>query len=1105
MKRLILSLTSTVLLSSAILFLTMPLDVQIHGEEANVWQHAGIPASDISLLAVSGEPGNEAIYAVAADGRIFKSIDQGNTWTSIPNTSQVDELVINPHNPDDIWQVTDSGEVYRLSDDGTTWDKVIDPADYGFRFSSIYALATPKPEDPDVFLGSDRGTIYALENGVGIFKSTDSGKGWTFLESADINYTHSIVVHPLDSDIVYSGYSRNPLETEVKVMRSLDGGETWQRVFEMPGEQTMVAIDPSDVNIVYIGLAATSEDGGGAIFKSTDKGETWTRLNDQFNMCTVWGQPQLIVDPNEPFTAYAATWLGGTWKTTDAGETWILLEGAPISATALSLNEENTDVIYLADRTTPTVWKSSDGGKTWQKVADFSSDGALLVMRVMAHGDTVYAATFLPQLLGGNMYKSTDAGETWTDITNGLPKGVLDIAVDPANPDNIYVTTNVNYAYKSTDGGDTWEKIANFPDIGAYDIEVDPFEPNILYTSARGGSLPDWFTEIAGDFPDGIVFTEPAGVYKSTDYGATWSNILTTSASCRVIRQHPDNRDALFAVDLIDGLMVSTDGGDSWANYDIGLGTQVLTSAAVNGDKIYVGSQGCGVYSGDIDMTDWSITWQAERSNKPVPDVFNLMIKVDIENPDRIFVSSYPGGLYRTDNGGIKWTDKNGITPSVVVDDPLRLGYYTYAAYPKDTEEMWLGTWGKGIYVSFNAMMLDVPAGLRGKHINMIMVADMAIHMSEAMMFPPPIPKRIFVATEEGIFLSEDGGDSWQDFSNGLGGLQVRTLARTCYGDMFCGTLGYGIYRYDMGQNRWLQVNDFGNIDTTYQYTSMLFHPQDPNVIYLGTSLAGVYKSTDGGQSWREINVGFPNDGVFTMVFHPNNPDIIYVGTSNGIYRSSNSGDLWEAWNNGWPAQQKAASIEFDPENPDIIYACSIGSGDEANGQKNFVGMVMKSTDGGASWFPITNGLDTNQEFYEVIIDRYDSNILYLATQSDGVFISYDGGACWIPWNEGLTELIAGGYGITNPMVLSADGEYLFFATKASGVFRRLVSAVTPTPTPTTPSPTPTITPTPTPTDTTTPTPTDEAGADWWIWLIVGLVAIGAATLIIWRWRHRIT
>ncbi len=673
MRKFVIALFSILLIVSVIILPATHSQNQVHGEDANLWQETNLPADSVYILETSDAADGDVVYAVAADGSIFKTTDQGNTWTSIPNVNQVDELVINPHNPDDIWLVTDSGQVYRLSDDGTTWDKIIDPAGSGFRFSSIYAMATSRPEDPDVRLGHDLDTIYALENGVGLFMSTDSRRSWTFLESADINYTHSLVVHPLEPDIVYSGHSRNPLETEVKVMRSLDGGETWQKVFEMPGEQTAVAIDPNDVNTVYVGLAAKSEDGGGAIFKSIDKGNTWSRLNEYFNMCTVWGQPQLIVDPNDPFTAYAATWLAGTWKTTDAGKTWTLLEEAPISATALSLNEENTDVIYLADRTTPTVWRSTDGGETWQKVADFSSEGAFVLNRVMADGDVVYAATFGPGLHGGKLYKSTDAGTSWFDITGKLPRSVLDIAIDPTDRNTIYVTTHVFDAYKSTDGGNTWIEMANFPDIGGYDIEVDPVDTDTLYACGLGAtSLPNW------NYTGGYTFTDDSGVYKSTDAGLTWDKVLTTSNECRAVRLHPDNHNVLFAAAMDDGFIVSTDAGSSWTSYNAGLGTQVLTSCAVNGNKVYAGSQATGVYAGDINLADWSITWQSERSNKPAPDVFNLMIKVDFENSNRIFVGSNPGGLYRSDDGGLTFYDKNFLTPSVVVDDPLRLGYYTF-------------------------------------------------------------------------------------------------------------------------------------------------------------------------------------------------------------------------------------------------------------------------------------------------------------------------------------------------------------------------------------------------------------------------------------------
>ena len=99
----------------------------------------------------------------------------------------------------------------------------------------------------------------------------------------------------------------------------------------------------------------------------------------------------------------------------------------------------------------------------------------------------------------------------------------------------------------------------------------------------------------------------------------------------------------------------------------------------------------------------------------------------------------------------------------------------------------------------------------------------------------------------------------------------------------------------------------------------------------------------------------------------------------------------------------------------------------------------MKSIDGGKNWFPITTGLDLDQEYYKIIVDHFYPQIVYLATQRQGVFISYNGGAYWQPWNTGLTNRIAGvnGNNVTNTMALSEDGMNLYFGTAGSGVFRR--------------------------------------------------------------------
>lgn len=996
----------------------------------------GILNTDVNLLAVDPtDPG--VVYASSSGGvGTFRSDDYGENWSRLDAGGIVhafcDELIIDPIDSTNVWYVPDVPFIHRSTDRGNTWQVLGDPYDGGnFNFCSVYAIAQ----------SSDSDIMYALNNGFGIFKSADAGRSWEFLHQSEVDYTYSIVVHPSNPDIVYSGYSPKPFQDFAMVRRTLDGGDSWETALNVPKSTGIVsvAIDPGDPDVVYAGSTGRGgETGpGGRIYRSTDGGDSWSELNEHFNMCTIWGQPLLIVDPNDPSVAYTATWLAGTWKTTDAGEIWTLLGDAPVSSTALSLNRSNSSVIYSADRTEPKVWKSTDAGATWGEIADFSGDRAFLVNRVLADGNTVYASTFGPGLHGGKLYKSTDAGATWTDITGDLPRSVLDVAVDPANRDTIYVTIHIYGGYKSTDGGITWTQLQSFPDIGAYDIEVDPVEPTILYVCGMGScSVPDWCME-----PDGYTFTDDSGAYKSTDSGSTWSRILTTSNECRAIRIHPGNHNVIFAAAMDDGLQVSTDGGNTWASYNMGLGTQVLTSCAVHSDKIYVGSQGCGVYSGDVNMDNWSVRWQLGRSNKPVPDVYSLQIEVDPTNSNRIFVGSNPGGLYRSDDGGATFYDKNFLTPSVVVDDPFRQGYYTFALNPSNTTEVWLGTWGKGIYKSYDGMDFDTIAHgtdmkMYGKHINQIVI-------------DPDLPNTVYVATEEGVFRSSDGGQNWIAMNQGLTSTDVRVLNINSSGDLYAGTKGYGLYKWENGC--WEPRNGFGDFGTLwpiwdnrplYQYTSILVDPNDNNTMYMGTFPAGIYKSTDGGQTWLEKNVGWTNDGVFYLVSHPNDSEIIYAGTYNGVNRSIDGGEHWHIWDEGFPPEQWVFSIDFDAENPDVMYAASKNGANEGRGEEGSHGTVMKSTNGGEYWFEITEGLDKNQEFYNIMVDRFDHNRLYLATQREGVFISLDAGGSWTAWNRGLTNLVAGtnGNNVVNTLRLSADGSYLYFGTAGSGVFRRRVT-----------------------------------------------------------------
>jgi photosystem II stability/assembly factor-like uncharacterized protein len=993
----------------------------------------GIVATKAIHVAVPDKPGSGTVYSWLF-ATYAKTTDRGETWDSRNPFEHgivhpyTDELVADPNDPETVWFVSDSGHLHKSTDGAETWQVLVNPRSggKGFRYGSIFAIA-PTP-DPAI--------IYAAKNGFGIYKSLNKGQSWKFLLQSEVDYTYSMVVDPTNSNILYSGYTPKPFQDWAMVRKTTDGGNTWETSLTVPHSQgiTSVALDPSQPGTVYAASTALSAGGGGQIYKSDNGGTSWSKLNEHFTMCTVWGQPQLILNPQVPSTAYAATWLGGTWKTTDAGNTWTLMDQAPTSSTSLSMDPSNPNVIYSADRTAPYLWKSADGGSTWTIIADFSQNRAFLVNRVVVDGSTVYVSTFGPGIHQGRLYKSIDAGLTWTDKTGTLPRSVLDIALDPSNAQIIYVTTHIHSAYKSTDGGTTWTELTHFPDIGGYDIEVDPVDPRIIYAAGLGSvTVPDWV------MPGGYAFKDASGIYKSSDRGETWELILRTSNESRAIRIHPGNHNVLFAAALDDGLQVSLDGGQTWTARNDGLDIRLLTSVAFGNDKIYVGTQGAGVYSGDLNLVDGSVVWQAHRSNKPIPSVYSLQIMVDPAHSNRIYVGSNPGGLFRSDDGGATFYDKNFLTPSVVVDDPVRQGYYTFALNPANSSEVWLGTWGKGIYKSYDGMDFDIGANgsdrkMYGKHINSLL-----IHSDYG----------VVAATEEGVFQTQDGGTTWTDFSEGLDTGQVRSLSVTADGILLCGTAGYEVYSRGKDDSQWEQLEAFDNMGVIwpiwdnrplYQFTSLLLHPTDRRIIYAGTFPAGIFKSTDGGKSWMESNVGWTFDGVFSLAFHPQNTDIVYAGTYNGLNISFDAGVHWEPFDEGWPAEQWVYSIAFNHLNPNIMYACSKNGENEGRGRDGFHGTVMKSLDGGTFWFPITTGLNVNQEFYKIIVDKFDPDILYLATQFEGVFISRDGGLFWRPWNEGLTNPVAGKNDnhVTNPMALSADGYYLYFGTFGSGVFGRL-------------------------------------------------------------------
>ncbi len=184
-------------------------------------------------------------------------------------------------------------------------------------------------------------------------------------------------------------------------------------------------------------------------------------------------------------------------------------------------------------------------------------------------------------------------------------------------------------------------------------------------------------------------------------------------------------------------------------------------------------------------------------------------------------------------------------------------------------------------------------------------------------------------------------------------------------------------------------------------FTAVVVDPKDSSIIYLGTYGAGVFKSSDGGNSWTQKINGLANPLIQSLAISPQNSAILYAGTYNsGIYKSTDGGNSWANANAGVSGSLIVYDVEVDPSNPANVYFASRKSG-------SLVGQVYKSTNAGQSWILIFSGenLGTGDYFYDIDVDPTNSNILYLAAHEHGFYKSTNAGGSFTTINNGISDL----------------------------------------------------------------------------------------------------
>jgi len=454
------------------------------------WSAVNSGLADTAINALAIDPADPlTVYAGSEDAGLFKSVNGGARWapTSFPQPG-VDCVTIEPSSPSRIYAagsgfLTPDG-IYTSTDGGATW------ARSAAGLSDII-LVDALAIDP-----SNPGTVYAGDEGTGVYKTSDSGQSWTAFHSGLANpRVEAVAVSQSGATTLYAG-------TTDGAFKSTDAGLDWAAVGGglPPAAVDSLAIDPTNASIIYAG---TNQ---GMIYSSSDGGSTWG-AGDLHGEVQALGGIQIsdvhaiAVDPAHPATVYIGTDQGPA-KSTDGGATWSLANASPASPGgiidfAFSFDMLPSGALLTGD--IEGVFESTDGGATWvPHSTGFRSFGppgqpaSYFVFSLATdptNPNTIYAGTGTQ--IG--VYKSMDGGASWSKMSSGLPRtanlNVNALGVNPSNPQTIYAGSDKGL-FQSTNGGVDWFRLdLALSDMTVSALAIDPRRPNALYAGTDDGVL----------------------------------------------------------------------------------------------------------------------------------------------------------------------------------------------------------------------------------------------------------------------------------------------------------------------------------------------------------------------------------------------------------------------------------------------------------------------------------------------------------------------------------------------------------------------------------------------------------------------------------------
>lgn len=912
-----------------------------------------------TIFSIEVDPENsDVILAGSRYGNIYRSEDGGLTWETISDSKGLDtggaisSIQFSPYDHNivfatsgfmDVWDLDSKYGVFKSINNGKSWKPVPDGLEENVNFGDT------------AFDSINNDIVYAVsgligEEWGGLFKSEDLGETWTNIRSGAFS---SVEVHPSNSDIIYVGGEG------MSVWKSTDGGLTWD--YKTTGVMTSdnggsfityLNIDRENPETIYVATYAAGN------YKTTDDGETWQEINDNIYYSYSWSP---VPDYSGENNMLISSFTNGLHHTTgDLNWERILNNNLGINGLRrMVTTSSDPNLIYgMGDRGqgdgTEANFEefriSTDKGKNWRVIN--------LPISVPTNTKIFRDPTRKSVKVDGKEVFSQ--GEITITTTTAY---VNSVAIDPLNPSIAYVATINNGMYKTNDKGNSWKQINNGLDNEYHDIRtvaIDPFDTSRIYIGANGDNAELFYSDDSGerwnklndDFTfttihasavdpnnEKIVYTCPwgAGIFKSDDAGNSWIKMSGDSwgepFSITSININPKNSKQIYATERSEPtLWYSDNGGDSWMSWGLDSDKYFRLNSFEfdpNDPSIYYVS-GWKVERGQItgDLYRFTDFGNNEIITKGLPRAV-LDIEVDPQNSNTIFVSTHVHGVYKSTDAGSSWTR---IDSDVIKADSLpRVGVFDlaindnklYAATgcgqlpPDELIDLPQQKGDCGIYVSSDKG--EVWSAIHNGIPDDNAIKALAFKSSDI----------IYAATNNGLYISYNGGKSWKSKDFNVNELSTVSLKDN---KLYVGTHGGGMFACD--------VDDYGKIDSCVNngpfaeiYNVQIeIDPSNSDIIYATSFPGGVFKSIDKGKNWNEKNFALPSfqledpdrAGYYNLRINENNPSELYLAIfGKGIYRSKNSAETWTPINFGLE-NKEVYGIGIDPAG-EYVYAATNG------------------------------------------------------------------------------------------------------------------------------------------------------------------------------------